>query len=398
MNMFKRLVVLLTVLAVLCGSTPLVQAQEGEPNTVRQIFLPSIGTDKSINASELVVSQIISEAEQQAALKFWTREAIAAAEPMEMIAQFGPEERGAGALSEPEVDGPHSFVAAGRAAPNADRIARAAYPQDWANLEAELEDADVADVESRALDGTAGVRTSYRLSHSALQTMYPHRWFGRLSFRKPDGTTSFCSGSAISGNVMVTAAHCLYDTTNNRWYTNRVFTPAYRNGNAPYGSFTATGCWVTTAWVNLTGSYSIGSWARHDVGVCKMGKNSAGLTLNQAVGSAGREVNTSYTRHVHNLGYPHRDFNNNLIPDAGRYLHTCVAETFQGGTEYRGMGCDWGGGNSGAGWMTGYAIAVVKGNLTGVHSGGVIGQATRYGARFNSSNIVVLCASTAAAC
>lgn len=94
--------------------------------------------------------------------------------------------------------------------------------------------------------GTTQVYTSYLVnSKSALWKVYPHKWVGRLSFRTPSGT-SYCSATAISNNNIVTAAHCVYDTTNNRFYSNWVFSPAYRNGTNPYGTFRATACTVLT--------------------------------------------------------------------------------------------------------------------------------------------------------
>ena len=341
-----------------------------------------------------VVSVEIAPAEQEAALAFWTRTRLKAAQPLEMPKQAGPAVVDRSGLAEAEVVGPYGFVAAGRPAADADAVARAAYPQDWLEVQ-DLEGLEAPDaLGPDALEmptGTSQTYTSYKINTlSSVQTVYPHRWVGRLSFTTSSGT-AYCSATAISGNVMLTAAHCLYDSTNNQWYSNWVFTPAYRNGNAPFGTFAAQTCWVLTSWVNLSGSYAINSWAPHDVGVCKMGKNSAGQTLNTAVGWMGREWNFSYIRHVHNMGYPFRDYNNALITDAGKYLVTCVAETFQQASEVRGMGCNWGGGISGGPWVRGYAQNVVNGYATGVNSGIFIGTQNIYGARFNSNNIVVLC-------
>ncbi|MCG8347751.1 MAG: trypsin-like serine protease [Chloroflexales bacterium] len=336
-------------------------------------------------SSQLVAHKVISPAEQQAALAFWTREALAAVQPMEMPSQQGPAEIDTTVLPEQEVIGPPGFVAPGMAAPDADRVARAAYPDDWARLDDQGTESVAAD-----LEGTSQVFTGYFAKDSALQRMYPHRWVGRLSFTTPDGTSS-CSGSSISGNVMLTAAHCLYDSTNNRWYSNWVFTPAYRNGAAPYGTFAATQCWVLTAWINLNGNYAINTWAPHDVGVCTMGTNSSGQTLNYAVGWMGRQWNYSYIRHFHDLGYPFRNTSDQLITDAGKYLHICAAESFRQATEVRGMGCDMSRGKSGGPLMVGYAPTVVTGWADGVYSGFFIGVDNLYAARFNDNNIVPLC-------
>lgn len=359
-----------------------------------RLFLPLVNTRENGQnqaVSDLVVAKHISQASQKAALEFWTHEQLAAATPLEITAVMGPmtEEEATGAAA--EVSGPPGFAPAGQAAPDAASVAQAAYPEDWQAL-AEVAGLDTID----ATDGTSQVFTRYAInSISALWKIYPHIWTGRLSFSTPGGT-SYCTGTSISNNIMLTAAHCLYDSTNNQWFSNWVFTPAYRNGNAPYGTFAATNCWVLTSWINLTGSFAINSWSQHDVGVCNMGTNSAGTTLNNAVGWMGRQWDWPYVRHFHILGYPFRDYNDAVIPNAGLYLQTCVSESFQQTTETRGSGCDRSRGMSGGPWMVGYAPTLVAGAADGVSSGFFAGTQNLYGARFNSSNIVVLC--SAAGC
>lgn len=344
----------------------------------------------------VVMTTVISEAEQKAALSFWTHDAMAEAQPMQMPVQFGPAEIDKAAVVEQTAAEAPGYAPAGRAAPNADKEAQATYPLDWAALKESVDAADLSEADLFAPEGTSRIYTSFTVNQfAALQPIYPHKWVGRLSFRVPGGT-SYCSATSISGNVMLTAAHCLYDTTNNRWYSNWVFTPAYRNGGAPYGTFAATQCWVLPAWGNLAGNYSINGWARHDVGVCKMGRNSAGRTLNNAVGFMGREWNQPYVRHFFNLGYPFRDTNNAVIADSGKWLRACVAESFQQTTETRGMGCNYGPGMSGGPWVYRYAPNVVSGWASGVNSGIYIGTPNIYAGRFNSNNIVPLC--NAAAC
>jgi hypothetical protein len=122
-----------------------------------------------------------------------------------------------------------------------------------------------------------------------------------------------------------------------------------------------------------------------------MGTNTAGQTLNNAVGWMGRQWNFPYIRHFHDLGYPFRDYNDALLTDAGKWLRICAAESFQQTTETRGMGCNWSRGISGGPWMVGYAPNYVSGNADGVNSGFFAGTQNLYSARFNSNNIVVLC-------
>ncbi|MFZ6028577.1 MAG: trypsin-like serine peptidase [Chloroflexota bacterium] len=357
------------------------------------ISLLIYGPGAQINASaqeDVVQSKTVSPQEQDAALSFWTREAIAEAEPMGLMVQKGPAEIEAESALPKTGNDPVAFSPAGFAAADAETVARTAYAEDWAMAF----DADTLQVD--APTGTSQVYTAYTVNQlSSLQTLYPHRWVGRLSFQTPSGT-SYCSATSISGNVMLTAAHCLYDTTNNRWYSNWVFSPAYRNGSTPFGTFPATRCWILTSWVNLSGSFSINSWTRHDVGVCEMGTNSAGQTLNAAVGFMGRQWNYGYVRHFHDMGYPFRDYNLNLLPSAGSYLRTCVSESFQQTTDTLGTGCSYGPGISGGPWTINYAIGAISGYANSVNSGLFVGTQNIYGPRFNSSNIVPLC--SAAGC
>ncbi len=129
-----------------------------------------------------------------------------------------------------------------------------------------------------------------------------------------------------------------------------------------------------------------------------MGRNSANQTLNSAVGWAGRQWNYPYVRHFHTLGYPFRGMSNQLLTNAGLYLRTCAAESFQQTTETRGMGCNWGPGISGGPWMIGYNLNVLQGWVDGVNSGLFLNQNNLYGARFNNNNIVILCGAGGAQC
>jgi V8-like Glu-specific endopeptidase len=337
---------------------------------------------------QAVTTMKVSAAQQTAALAFWNRDTISQARPMEMpidtSADIAPVTTGA-----PEILGAPEFTLGGPAAPDADRIAQKAFAADW-----KTNQASGPDMNSPApADDTAGssqVYTSYMLNWAPAQTIYPHKWVGRLSFSTIGGT-SYCSATAISGNNFVTAAHCVYDTSANRWYSNWVFTPAYRAGSAPYGSFAATTCTILTAWINLSGGFSINGWSKYDMAVCTVGTNSIGQTLNGAVGWAGRSWNAGYVRHFHDLGYPFNSTNNTPLPFAGMYLRTCAAESFQQTTDTRGMGCNLGPGISGGPWLIGYSLGVVNGYVDGVNSGFYVGTANMYGPRFTSSNIVPIC-------
>ena len=350
--------------------------------------------------------KVISPAEEKAVRAFWTREKIAAARPMEMPASTGSAEVMASAANESSAIGTPGRSPAGAPSPRAQALLRTAYAADWKMIEdasaaptssdmaAEADAEAAAQLNGGELEGTSQVFTSYTVNHVAsVQTLYPHAWVGRLSFTIPGSGTSYCSATVVSGNNIITAAHCLYDSTLNRWYSNWTFIPAYRNGSAPFGTFSWRTCQILPQWINLTGNYSVNTWARYDVGVCTMGTNSVGVSLNNAVGWAGRQWNWPYVRHLHTLGYPFKNTSNVFLPNAGLFLRTCAAETFVQALDIRGMGCNWGGGISGGPWMSGYAPGTLSGWVDGVNSGIFIGVQNLYGPRFNDFNIVPLCRS-----
>ena len=348
--------------------------------------------DTRLGQSQVMTLEI-PDADQQAALDFWTNEEMAAAQEMVMPVDYS-------SPSEPKfgLDVPDSFYfmaassPAGKAEPGANKAAREAFPEEWGDtVVPHPEFPESADSPAVQMDGTKGVFDSYIINNwLAAQKIYPHKWVGRLSFKTPGGT-SYCSATAISGNNFVTAAHCVYDTTNNLWYSNWVFAPAYRAGKTPYGKFSATGCTILTNWINLTGSFSINGWTKFDVAVCTVGLNGGGKTLNQAVGYAGRQWNYGYKRHFFDMGYPFRDTNNVTLTNAGKYLRTCVAESLQQATDVLAMGCDLGPGISGGPWLISYKQNVISGYVNSVNSGFYIGQPNMYGIRFNGNNIVPLC-------
>jgi V8-like Glu-specific endopeptidase len=351
---------------------------------------------------------------QSATLMYWDEYSLATAPAIEMPVDFGTGEVDTAALDVEVSSGPPGIIKAGRAEKGANKFHKQAYSEAWAKLavdwgaeylalqgespeavvdaeETVTEEPVGADVTADTMAGTSGVHTYYDVNaKTALWKLYPHKWDGKFTFTTPSGNAS-CSATAIRNNHIVTAAHCVYDTGSNRWYTNKAFTPAYRNGAAPYGTFPTAGCRVLTAWVNHSGSYSINSWARDDVAVCRMGVNSAGKTLNQAVGWAGYGWNWDYTQLHFNSGYPARNYNDALLSSPAQYLRSCTAESFKQTTDTLGGGCYYGRGISGGSWIRGYKANYVTGWVNSVNSGLYLGQANLYGARFTSNNIKALC-------
>ena len=350
-----------------------------------------------ITVSGPVTGISFSAAEQAAALSHWSKDRVVAAGPQVVASQTTndtapviDEAMSAASLGTPGSTPP------GAPAPNADRQARRDYPREWAAIDAAVRQelrAGPVWLAPTAPDGNSGVFTSYIINQqAAVQRNFPHRVAGKLTFTTPQGSSS-CSASVISGNnVIVTAAHCIYDTpTRNQFYTNVVFTPAFRDGNAPYGTFPAQNCWVLTSWINLSGGYAINTWADDDVAVCKMGNNSAGKSLSSQAGWFGRAWDNGYVQHFHTLGYPVNSTANTALPNAGKFLRSCQSESFQQAANVVGTGCNLGPGHSGGAFIIGYQLNAVAGQVRSVYSGYFTNTNNAYGARFTSNNIVPLC-------
>ena len=383
------------------------------------ISAAAISLTMSVQAAPNTLAEDVSVAasdQQAVTMDYWTRDMIATAPVMEMPLDMGTAEIDVFAMDEETDTGPAGNVRGGKAERGSNRFHKKSFSVDWTALndedwgalyveslgeapeatsdvdEATVDETFAFDVSADTMAGTKNIYTDYPINKkTALWKLYPHKWAGKFTFTTPNGNSS-CSATAINNNHIVTAAHCVYDTpSRNRWYTNKSFTPAYRNGNAPYGTFPTAGCRVLTGWVNQSGGYSINGWARYDVAVCKMGNNSAGKTLNQAVGWSGYGWNWGYNQLHFNSGYPARDYKDILLSGPAQYLRSCTAESFKQTTDTLGMGCQYGRGISGGGWTRGYQANYVTGSVNSVNSGLYIGQPNLYGARFTTGNIKALC-------
>ena len=80
-------------------------------------------------------------------------------------------------------------------------------------------------------------------------TYYPFRAAGKLFFQI-NGANYLCSASLIKPGLVVTAAHCVANYGQSQFYSNWQFVPAYNNGSAPYGVWSAKGVTILTAYYN----------------------------------------------------------------------------------------------------------------------------------------------------
>ncbi len=181
--------------------------------------------------------------------------------------------------------------------------------------------------------------------------------FGKVFFTL-GGSNYVCSGTATNssnGDVVTTAGHCLNEGPG-AFATNFAFVPAYNNGSAPYGTWTAQTLYTTSAWAN-SGDFD------YDVGFAVMNENGSGQSLTGVVGSYPIAFNLARGLTYTAYGYPAAS------PFNGQTLYSCTGTAIQdtyGGSQDQGIPCDMTGGSSGGGWITG-------GSLNSVNSFGYTG-------------------------
>ena len=159
------------------------------------------------------------------------------------------------------------------------------------------------------------------------------------------GTDYVCSGTALdssNGSVVWTAGHCVNEGPGS-YATNWAFVPAYRDGAAPYGTWTARTLLASSQWAN-------GGNISYDNGAAVMNTN-GGSTLNSAVGGRGIAFNYARSQFFRSHGYPAAP------PFSGERLRVCESQYSHADTstspQTMAIGCDMTGGSSGGGWVVG---------------------------------------------
>ncbi|WP_258062255.1 serine protease [Arthrobacter sp. B0490] len=196
---------------------------------------------------------------------------------------------------------------------------------------------------------------------------------GKVFFTQA-GQNYVCSANSVqSGNqsTVATAGHCTYDVATG-WVTNFVFVPAYNNGAAPYGKWTARSLHAATEWVsrgdiNYDGAFAVVNTLNGRTLAATVGASSIGFNMAR---------NLSYTAY----GYPA------AAPFNGERLFSCSGASSTdrlGGTQSQGIPCDMTGGSSGGPWFVGSGAS---GTQNSVNSFGYNTQANvMYGPYFGSS-------------
>jgi hypothetical protein len=171
----------------------------------------------------------------------------------------------------------------------------------------------------------------------------PVKYIGKVFFTLA-GANYVCSGNSVSAknkSTVSTAGHCVNQGAG-AFATNFVFVPAYENGAAPYGKWTATSLHAPIQW-------SANGDITYDTGFAVMGRNPAGQALADVVGATGVAFNQERALTYDSFGYPASS------PFNGETLKSCSGpatdDTVNAQFGTQGIPCDMTGGSSGGPWF-----------------------------------------------
>ena len=180
-------------------------------------------------------------------------------------------------------------------------------------------------------------------------TTYPYCTIGKLFFNQ-NGGSWVASAASIGNSAIWTAGHCVHAGNNSPsgWSTNLVFVPAYKDGVAPFGKFTAKQLFCRTNWYahgNPGGLFE-------DMGAGILNPLN-GRTLSQVVGWLGFAWNFPRNQVWTSLGYPaEAPFNGQrMFQDTAAYAND---GSVPGSPATIGIGCSMTGGCSGGPWVMGF--------------------------------------------
>lgn len=166
----------------------------------------------------------------------------------------------------------------------------------------------------------------------------------------------FCSASVVAsphGDMVLTAAHCIYDPTEGDYDTDIVFIPDYHDGQAPYGVWTPDQLIVDPRWISdADPDLDFGFLTVHQAGNDR--------TIQSETGANQLGTSMGFNLPVQVTGYP----------DGASAPVTCSTTSSQADTYQMQFDCDgFPNGTSGSPWVTNANPATGLGTVIGVIGG-----------------------------
>jgi secreted trypsin-like serine protease len=193
-------------------------------------------------------------------------------------------------------------------------------------------------------------------------TPYPYKVIGKVFFVEEDGENNYCSGASIGGRAVLTAGHCV-SNEKGTYYTHWIFVPAYNNGEAPYGK------WTASSFLTFDSLHNGGNLGRDVAFAIVKNPQLPDEKLSKKVGYLGFAYNLSVVQHWNMFGYPVTSpwKGNRMIETDASYASSDTTKT----PNTPGMGTTQLGGCSGGPWIVNFApgVAASTSNLaSGVNS------------------------------
>jgi hypothetical protein len=219
-----------------------------------------------------------------------------------------------------------------------------------------------AGVPDREIGLRSGSATSAAASRAASDVSeendaYPRRVHGKvfLTLGEHDFLCSATVVDSASHTLVWTAGHCLHGADVGLGFaTNWMFVPGYRQGETPFGAWTATELMTTDGWRD-------GADLRVDEGAALVARDEEGRGIQDVVGARGIAFNQPRDATFEAYGYPADDPNTPLFPPNfdGEHLFRCVSPRTASdappgaGPDTIGIDCDMTAGSSGGSWIIG---------------------------------------------
>lgn len=209
-----------------------------------------------------------------------------------------------------------------------------------------------------AREPSRALRTALPAAIPSARASVGSRVVGALFFT--DGAVRhYCTASVIDTpkrNLLLTAAHCIYNPATHTWNRHIVFVPRYNQGRRPYGTWPVWMMVADRSWIDYGDPDADYGFAAVQV----MG----GRRIADVVGANRLLIGQGYTNRVTVIGYPSKAYHPSDRPIR------CTGYTHRQADHQLRFDCrGFTGGTSGSPWMIGYDDQAEHGYVIGVIGG-----------------------------